>query len=1064
MSNEVNHTIIEKLSRSLNKPVNESLSKTVKTQALSKNLEEFTKFLQVIGLKNENHAKDIFDYVNAHVSWSMPTPLETKKVVRKSNKVQGLRLSYEDMSEEEEKEEKEGQEEEKTDTRIKPVFEKQKEAQEGTARPKFKRIKVEEAARLKQAQPATQILNGNEMMVPTKEPKLEVGRNNKTVPRPMTHRAPQKNNSIPLAKPITPSSKTFNESSRAATGGYFDAHGKYIDNDHASHNDFNRISIVSHVFIPPFLEKSKEFLTLQISGTSVKGIGPTINPIKNLNSELASMARQGSLVTQNRRSKQERAKQAKESTGAVTDTADNKQDDKTEGENYDDQGETIENINEQRRNLPAFTVKDDVVTTIRDNQVTIIIGETGSGKTTQLTQYLFEAGFASIGGEGSEKKVIACTQPRRVAATSVAKRVSKEMQVELGEEVGYSVRFDDKTNPKKTVIKYMTEGILLREMLADPLLSEYSCIIMDEAHERSLNTDILLGLFKSLLAKRRDLKLVVTSATMNADRFTRFFGAAPQFSIPGRTYQVEIYYNKNVIMDYVENAVKQILSIHLGNSIRAESKSFVNDGDILVFMTGQEDIEVTCDLLREKLDMLENPPPLDIMPIYSSMPPEQQRKIFRKKDASRRKVVVATNIAETSLTVDGVKYVIDCGLVKQKVYNSKLGMDTLQVVPISMANAQQRSGRAGRTSTGIAYRLYTENATNPNNMYEQPIPEIQRTNLSNTMLLLKSLRINDINSFPFLDPPPKDLLNCSLYDLWAINALDNFGELTELGRGMIQFPLEPTLSKLILLSTQHEFHCSEEIVTIVAMLSVPGIFQRSKERAHEADFAREKFTVAESDHLTLLNVYCQWDLNLQKFGKNWSKINQWCEKNFLHCKSLYQAREIRSQILQIMQKNKLPVLKSPRDENVRKCLCAAYYQQSAKLVKTNVNGAAEFMNLRHSYMNMYLHPTSSLLNCNLSSNFVIFHELILTSKEYMNCVTCVDPMWLLQYGYKFFGVPETEQNQLVNSQGLITKERFAQQLDQDRVLFEEKKTKEQKKPGNRQHTELKKRFLVRKRF
>ncbi|KAL6454619.1 prp16 Pre-mRNA-splicing factor ATP-dependent RNA helicase prp16 [Candida maltosa Xu316] len=821
-----------------------------------------------------------------------------------------------------------------------------------------------------------------------------------------------------------------------ASGGSFNSLGEYIDHDHSTNNELDRIPITSHLVIPPFLENSKQYLSLQISGTSIRGVGPTINPIKDSTSELASMAKQGSIVVQNRRSKTERAKQAKEAAGVSNSYEENKEEG-THAENDDTDDNNHNEILKQRRSLPAFAVRDDLLTTIRDNQVTIVIGETGSGKTTQLTQFLYEDGLGKNLDKHGERKIIACTQPRRVAAMSVAKRVSEEMNCKFGEEVGYSIRFEDRTDTKKTLIKYMTEGILLREILMDPLLKNYSCIIMDEAHERSVNTDVLLGLFKNLLAKRRDLKLIVTSATMNANRFTKFFGAAPQFTIPGRTFPVDVYFNKNVTIDYVENAVKQVLTVHLTNSKKNGPDGFVNDGDILVFMTGQEDIEITCDLIREKLDLLEDPPPLDIYPIYSTMPQDLQKKIFNKKNLKRRKVVVATNIAETSLTVDGIKYVIDCGLVKVKVYNPKLGMDTLQVVPISLANADQRSGRAGRTGAGVAYRLYTEKATDEQSMYLQPIPEIQRTNLSNIMLLLKSLKVDDINRFPFLDSPPKDLLNCSLYDLWAIGALDNLGELTKLGYAMTQFPIEPTLSKLILLSTEPDFHCSEEIVTIVAMLSVPNIYHRPKERANEADMAREKFVIPESDHLTLLNVYNQWNTNLIKFKNNYNKINQWCNKNFLQLKSLYRAKDIKHQLTLIMKKNKLQILRSHNDDDIRRCLCGSFYQQSAKLTKMNLSSQPEFVNLRHSYMKMYLHPTSSLLESNLSSNYVIYHELVLTKKEYMNYVTCVDPMWLLEYGYKFYDVSDSHKDKVLGD-AVDTKKRFEEELARDKSIYEKK--------------------------
>jgi pre-mRNA-splicing factor ATP-dependent RNA helicase DHX38/PRP16 len=327
--------------------------------------------------------------------------------------------------------------------------------------------------------------------------------------------------------------------------------------------------------------------------------------------------------------------------------------------------------------------------------VIIVIGETGSGKTTQLAQFLYEDGYCANG-------LIGCTQPRRVAAMSVAKRVSEEMGCDLGGTVGYSIRFEDVTSDK-TKIKYMTDGILLRESLNEADLDRYSVVILDEAHERSLSTDILMGLLRkseskhtiglyliSVLTRRRDLKLIVTSATMNADKFSRFFGNAAQFTIPGRTFPVELFHSKSPCEDYVDSAIKQILTIHLS----------MPKGDILVFMTGQEDIEATCSIVQERLDTLDEPKPLAILPIYSQMPADLQAKIFEPTADGRRKVVVATNIAETSLTVDGILYVVDSGYSKVKIYNPKVGMDALQITPISQANAGQRAGRAGRTGPG----------------------------------------------------------------------------------------------------------------------------------------------------------------------------------------------------------------------------------------------------------------------------------------------------------------------------------------------------------------------------
>lgn len=782
------------------------------------------------------------------------------------------------------------------------------------------------------------------------------------------------------------------------TGGGFDSSGNYIDYDHDTNGINHTVPIIPHFLVPPFLKNSQEYLSIQGQSRTTRSVGATISPIKDPQSELAVLARTGSFVVREMKEKKERAQQARDRSGGGISVISERSKDEIRPKPHLEPVPDAQKILQQRESLPAYAAKNELMRMIAENQIVVVIGETGSGKTTQLTQFLCEEGYAKNIEKDGSRLLVGCTQPRRVAAMSVAKRVSEEVGCKLGEEVGYSIRFEDRTSTRKTKIKYLTEGILLREMLADPNLDSYSCVIMDEAHERTLNTDILLGLFRQLLRKRRDLKLIVTSATMNADRFSLFFGNAPTFFIPGRTFPVEVFYSRSGCSDYVETTVKQVVTIHLANK--------KSDGDILVFMTGQEDIEATCELIKQKLALLESPPPLDIFPIYSSMPQDLQQRIFTRQNAERRKVVVATNIAETSLTVDGVKYVVDCGLVKMKLFNARLGMDALQVVPISLANAQQRSGRAGRTGPGIAYRLYTEKAASSQEMHVQPIPEIQRANLSLVMLMLKSLRVDDVVNFPFLDPPPRDLVACSLYDLWAMGALDNAGHLTELGSRLALFPMEPTLAKVMMLSCQAEFQCSADMATIVAMLSVPNVFYRPKERAQEADSAREKFLVADLDHLTLLNVYTQWEQRSRAPNMTPARLAAWSTRNFVQHRSLLRARDIRGQIVAILTKNKYPLTKASSDAQIRRCLCAAYFHQLAKLVKMHGGGAnAEYANVRHPYMKMYIHPTSALaVGGEISPQYVVYDELVLTTREYMQCTTAVEPEWLLQYGSVFYGV------------------------------------------------------------
>ncbi|KAL4325885.1 hypothetical protein GQ457_11G011660 [Hibiscus cannabinus] len=629
-------------------------------------------------------------------------------------------------------------------------------------------------------------------------------------------------------------------------------------------------------------------------------------------------------------------------------------------------------IAEQRQYLPIYSVRDELLQVIRENQVVVVVGETGSGKTTQLTQYLHEDGYTING-------LVGCTQPRRVAAMSVAKRVSEEMETELGDKVGYAIRFEDVTGPN-TVIKYMTDGVLLRETLKDADLDKYRVIVMDEAHERSLNTDVLFGILKKVAAHRRDFKLIVTSATLNAQKFSNFFGSAPVFHIPGRTFPVNILHSKTPCEDYVEAAVKQAMTIHITSP----------PGDILIFMTGQEEIEAACYALAERIDRLTSStdkavPKLLILPIYSQLPADLQAKIFQKAEDGARKCIVATNIAETSLTVDGIYYVIDTGYGKTKVYNPKMGMDALQVFPVSRAAADQRAGRAGRTGPGTCYRLYTESAY-LDEMLAAPVPEIQRTNLGNVVLLLKSLKIENLLDFDFMDPPPQENILNSMYQLWVLGALNDVGALTDIGWKMVEFPLDPPLAKMLLMGEQ--LQCLDEVLTIVSMLSVPSVFFRPRDRAEESDAVREKFFVPESDHLTLLNVYQQWKSNQYR--------GDWCNDHFLHVKGLRKAREVRSQLLDIL---KIPVTSCGYDwDIVRKAVCSAYFHNAARL-----KGVGEYVNCRKG-MPCHLHPSSALYGLGYTPEYVVYHELILTTKEYMQCVSAVEPQWLADLGPMFFSV------------------------------------------------------------
>ncbi|XP_067830119.1 pre-mRNA-splicing factor ATP-dependent RNA helicase DHX16 isoform X2 [Heptranchias perlo] len=631
-------------------------------------------------------------------------------------------------------------------------------------------------------------------------------------------------------------------------------------------------------------------------------------------------------------------------------------------------------LHEVRRSLPVFPYRQDLLAAIAEHQILIIEGETGSGKTTQIPQYLYEEGYTAKGMK------IGCTQPRRVAAMSVAARVAQEIGVKLGNEVGYSIRFEDCTS-ERTVLKYMTDGMLLREFLTEPDLAGYSVVIIDEAHERTLHTDILFGLIKDISRFRRDLKVLIASATLDTEKFSTFFDEAPIFRIPGRRFPVDIYYTKAPEADYLEACVVSVLQIHVTQV----------PGDILVFLTGQEEIETTCEMLQERCRRLGSKiAELLVLPIYANLPSDMQAKIFDPTPPGARKVVIATNIAETSLTIDGIIYVIDPGFCKQKSYNARTGMESLIVTPCSKASANQRAGRAGRVAAGKCFRLYTAWAFK-HEMEETTVPEIQRTNLGNVVLLLKSLGINDLIHFDFMDPPPHETLVLALEQLYALGALNHLGELTKLGRRMAELPVDPMLSKMILAAERYQ--CSEEILTIAAMLSVNNaIFYRPKDKVVHADNARMNFFVPGGDHLVLLNVYTQW--------VECAYSTQWCYENFIQFRSMRRARDVREQLEGLMERIEVE-MKSAAGDNVliRKAITAGFFYHTARLTRTG------YKTVKHQ-QTVYVHPNSSLFE--EQPRWLIYHELVFTTKEFMRQVIEIDSGWLLEVAPHYYKSKELQ--------------------------------------------------------
>jgi len=634
-----------------------------------------------------------------------------------------------------------------------------------------------------------------------------------------------------------------------------------------------------------------------------------------------------------------------------------------------------------RKKLPVFPYREEFLAAVKDHQVLILVGETGSGKTTQIPQYLHEVGYSTLGKIG-------CTQPRRVAAMSVAARVSTEMNVKLGHEVGYSIRFENCTS-KKTVIQYMTDGMLLREFLTEPDLASYSCLIIDEAHERTLHTDILFGLVKDIVRFRGDLKLIISSATLDAEKFSKYFDDASIFMIPGRMFPVDIYYTKNPEADYVDACVVTVLQIHISQPL---------GGDILVFLTGQEEIETAAEILTKRTQALgARIPELIICPIYANLPSDQQAKIFEKTPKLSRKVVLATNIAETSLTIDGICYVIDTGFNKLNSYDPRSGMESLVVTPISQAAANQRAGRAGRTQPGKCFRLYTSYSF-LHELEPNTVPEIMRTNMCNVVLMLKSLGINDLLHFDFMDRPPADTLIRSLEQLYALGALNDRGELTKLGRRMAEFPLDPMLSKSVIASEKYK--CVKEVLSTVSMLSIgSSVFYRPKEKAVHADTAKMNFARGGGgDHISLLRCYSEWA------DSDYSA--QWCFENFVQVRSMRKARDVREQLEGLCERVEIDqTLSSPDDqESCLKAITAGFFYNTAKLGKS---GDYQTIKQRRT---VHIHPSSVLAKEEELPGWLTYFELAFTTKEFMRQVAPIQPSWLIEIAPHFYQESEIQDN------------------------------------------------------
>jgi ATP-dependent helicase HrpA len=523
--------------------------------------------------------------------------------------------------------------------------------------------------------------------------------------------------------------------------------------------------------------------------------------------------------------------------------------------------------------LPITARKDEIVATLRAHQVVVIAGETGSGKTTQIPKMCLEAGL------GIEAK-IGCTQPRRVAALSISRRIAEDLNVSWGREVGCKIRFDDRSNAQ-TYIKLMTDGILLAETQGDPTLSEYNAIILDEAHERSLNIDFLLGHLKGLLVRRKDLKLVITSATIDTEAFSRHFDNAPIIEVSGRLYPVEVQYQP---LDAASEEQGEISYVDAAVQAAERILYETNSGDILVFMPGERDIRETGDQLEGRFNG-----EADILPLFGRLSSGDQQRIF--VPSSRRKIVIATNIAETSLTIPGIRYVIGAGLARVSRYNPRTRIKRLPIEPVSQSSANQRKGRAGRVQEGICIRLYGEEDFNARPLFTQP--EIQRANLAEVILRMKAFHLGDIETFPFVQPPAPAAIANGYALLQELGALDEQRSLTPLGEKLARLPIDPTLGRM-LLQSQHE-RATAELLIIAAGLSIQDPRERPLEQKDAAAAAHKQFSDPQSDFLSLLNiwnaVHDEWD-RLCTQGQR----RKFCKQRFLSYLRMREWQDVYAQL------------------------------------------------------------------------------------------------------------------------------------------------------------------------
>lgn len=686
---------------------------------------------------------------------------------------------------------------------------------------------------------------------------------------------------------------------------------------------------------------------------------------------------------------------------------------------------------QSRKHLPIWQRQKDIQDSLRQHDVLILSGETGSGKSTQVPQFLLEQ---SISGK------IAVTQPRRVAAISLARRVAEEMGTPCGSsspasKVGYSVRFDDSTGPS-TKIKFLTEGMLLQEMLRDPSMGQYSCIIVDEVHERSVNVDLILGFLKMLLGEPRErrnpLKVVVMSATADVDSISNFFsqptslddGAEPNHSalkisqsngdgvdseseaswngfsdddgpvllrqkkvakchVEGRQYPVTTHYIDKPTEDVVESALHRIFQIHCKEAM---------PGDVLVFLTGQETIQSLQKLVEEYAENLTRDfPRLLVLPLFAALPQSAQQRIFQPAPPNTRKVILSTNIAETSVTVPGVRFVVDTGKAKYKQFRNRLGLDSLLVKPISKSSADQRKGRAGREAPGHCYRLYTE--AGYQSLDKDQTPEILRCNLSSAVLNMKARGVGDILNFPLLTPPPRAAMEKALLQLLQLGALEESGEISQIGRQISRLPLTPSLGRVIIEAAR--LNRLMEVIDVVACLSVENIFLNveTEEAREHAQTARSQLFRRQGDHLTLLAA-------TQAYAAEMSDRRRWAETHLISHRAMQSVMDVRKQLraqCKHLHENQVgdatafgssSSSEDQRSEMILKAFLRGFHHNVARICpdgsyKTFVGNQT-----------VAIHPSSVLFGRKVEA--IMYNEYVYTNKAYARGVSAIQVRWLAE--------------------------------------------------------------------